>query len=98
MFSFFDKSYQKLENNKKRKEYSKRIVERSEFYNNASKLLMKKRIHDTSLFNMLESYKTNFTLNRMGYFSFQYTDRMMETVTYRPCYEDDVISVVKTYL
>ena len=95
---FFDKSYQKLENNKKRKEYRKRIIERSDFHTSASKLLMKKFLNDTNLFIMLESYRINFTLNTMRYFSFQYTERMMEKVTYRTCYEDYVINVLKTYL
>ena len=50
IFKFVDKSYQKLENNKKRKEYFKRIIERSFLYNHASKLLMNKFINDTDLF------------------------------------------------
>ena len=53
---------------------------------------MKKFIDDTDLFHMLDSYKRSFILNTMGYFSFQYTDSMMETVTYRTCYEDYVIN------
>ena len=98
IFNLFDKSYQKLENNKKRKDYFKRITERSFLYNHASKLVMKKFIHDTNLFIMLESYRRNFILNTMGYFSFRYTERMMEKVTYRTCYEDYVINVLKAIL
>ena len=98
IFAFFDKSYQQLENNKKRKEYLKRIIERSEVHGNASKLLMKKHVHDTNMFHMFDSYKRNFILNTMGYFSFQYTERMMEKVTYRTCYEDYVINDLKAIL
>ena len=98
IFNLFDKSYQKLENNKKKKEYLKRIIERTDFYDNRSKLLMKKFINDPNLFIMLESYRINFILNTMGYFSFQYEHRMMETVTYRKCYEDYVINVFKDIL
>ena len=47
---------------------------------------------------MFDSYKRNFILNRMGYFSFQYEHRMTETVTYRRCYEDYVINVFKDIL
>ena len=98
IFAFFDKSYQQLENNKKRKEYLKRIIERSEVHGNASKLLMKKHVHDTNMFHMFDSYKRNFILNTMGYFSFQYTERMMEKITYRTCYEDYVINDLKAIL
>ena len=98
IYNLFEKSYQKLGNNKKRKEYLKRILERAEFHNNASKLLMKKFVNDTDLFHMLDSHKRNFILHRMGYFSFQYTERMMEKVTYRTCYEDYVINVLKDIL
>ena len=87
-----DKSYQKLENNKKRKEYLKKY---SRSHDNASKLLMKKLINDTNMFYMLDSYKRNFILNTMGYFGFQYADRMKETITYRTCYEDYVVTVFK---
>ena len=97
IFNLFDKSYQKLENNQK-KEYFKRTIERSVLYNHATKLLMKKFINDPNLFIMLESYRINFILNTMGYFSFQYEHRMMETVTYRKCYEDYVINVFKDIL
>ena len=48
--------------------------------------------------HMFDSYKRNFILNTMGYFSFQYTERMMGKVTYRTCYEDDVINVLKAIL
>ena len=98
IFNLFDKSYQKLENNKKRKECLKKIIERSVLYDHATKLLMKKFINDTDLFYMFDSYKRNFILNTMGYFSFQYTERMMETVTYRTCYEGCVINVLKAIL
>ena len=98
IFNFFHKSYQKLENNKKKKESLKRIIERTDFYDNPSKLLMKNFINDPNLFIMLESYRINFILNTMGYFSFQYTERMKETVTYRKCYEDYVINVFKDIL
>ena len=98
IFTCFDKSYQKLENNKKKKEYSKRIIDRAEFHDNASKLLMKKLTNDTNLFYMFDSYKRNFVLNTTGYFSFQYTERMMEAVTYRTCYEDYVVNVFKKIL
>ena len=97
IFNFVDKSYQKLEN-KKKKECLKKIIERSYLYNHATKLLMKKFINDTDLFHMFDSYKRNFILNTMGYFSFQYTERMMEKVTYRTCYEDYVINVLKDIL
>ena len=91
-FNFVDKSYQKLENNKKKKERLKKIIERSYLYNHASKLLLKKFINDTDLFHMFDRNKRNFMLNAMGYFSFQHTERMMEKVTYRTCYEDYVIN------
>ena len=42
IFNFVAKSYQKLENNKKKKECLKKIIEASYLYNRASKLLMKK--------------------------------------------------------
>ena len=80
IFTCFDKSYQKLENNKKKKEYSKKLT------------------NDTNLFYMFDSYKRNFVLNTTGYFSFQYTERMMEAVTYRTCYEDYVVNVFKKIL
>ena len=98
IFNLLDKSYQKLENNKKRKECLKKIIERSCLYNHAPKLLMKKFINDTDLFRMFDSYRRNFILNRMGYFSFQYTERMMEKITYRTCYEDYVEDVLKDIL
>ena len=98
IFNFVDKSYQKLENNKKKKECLKKIIERSYLYNHATKLLMKKFVNDTDLFHMFDSYKRNFILNTMGYFSFQYTERMKETVTYRTCYEGYVIDVLKAIL
>ena len=47
---------------------------------------------------MLESSRRNFILSTMGYFSFEYTERMMEKVTYRTCYEDYVINVLKDIL
>ena len=97
IFNFVDKSYQKLEN-KKKKEYFKRVIERSVLYNHATKLLMKKFINDTGSVHMFDSYKRNFILNTMGYFSFQYTERMKETVTYRTCYEGYVIDVLKAIL
>ena len=98
IFTFYEKSYQKLKNNKKKKEYLKRIIDRAEFHDNASKLLMKKLINDTNLFYMFDSYKRNFILNTMGYFSFQYTERMMEKITYRTCYEGYVVNVLKAIL
>ena len=97
IFNFVDKSYQKLEN-KKKKECLKKIIERSYLYNHATKLLMKKFINNTDLFHMFDSYKRNFILNTMGYFSFQYTEKMMEKVTYRTCYEDYVKNVLKDIL
>ena len=98
IFNFVDKSYQKLENNKKKKECLKKIIERSYLYTRATKLLMKKLINDTDLLHMFDSYKRIFVLNTMGYFSFQCTERMMEKVTYRTCYEDYVINVLKDIL
>ena len=98
IFNFAAKSYQKLENNKKKKECLKKIIEGSYLHNRASKLLMKKFINDTDLFHMFDNYKRNFILNTMGYFSFQYTERMMEKVTYRTCYEDYVKNVLKAIL
>ena len=98
IFTFFEKSYQKLENNKKRKEYFKRITERSVLYNHATKLLMKKFLNDTNMFYMFDSCKRHFILSTMGYFSFQYTERMMEKVTYRTCYEGYVKNVLKAIL
>ena len=98
IFSFFDKSYQKLENNKKKKEHLKRIIDCAEFHDKASKLVMKKFINDTDLFHTFDSYRRNFILNTMGYFSFQYTERMKQTVTYRTCYEDYVVNVFKNIL
>ena len=59
---------------------------------------MKKFINDTDLFHMFDSYKRNFILNTMGYFSFQYTERMTEKVTHRTCYEGYVINVLKAIL
>ena len=47
---------------------------------------------------MFDSYKRNFILNTMGYFIFQYAERMMEKVTYRTCYEGYVIDVLKAIL
>ena len=98
IFNFVAKSYQKLENNKKKKECLKKVIEGSYLYNRASKLLLKKFIDDADLFHMFDSYKRNFILNTMGYFSFQYTERMMEIVTYRTCYEGYVINVLKDIL
>ena len=97
IFNFVDKSYQKLEN-KKKKECLKKMIERSYLYNHATKLLMKKFINDTDMFHMFDSYRRNFVLNTMGFFSFQYTERMMEKVTYRTCYEDYVKNVLKAIL
>ena len=76
----------------------KKIVECSYSYNHASKLLLKKFVNDTNLFYMFDSCKRNFILNTMRYFSFQYTERMMEKVTYRTCYEDYAINVLKNIL
>ena len=59
---------------------------------------MKKFIDDTDLFHMFDSYKRNFILNTMGYFSFQYAERMMEKVTHRTCYKGYVINVLKAIL
>ena len=59
---------------------------------------MKKFINGTDLFHMFDSYRRNFILNTLGYFSFQYAERMMEKVTYRTCYEDYVINVLKAIL
>ena len=59
---------------------------------------MKKFINVTDLLHMFDSYKRNFILNTMGYFSFQYTERMMEKVTYRTCYEDYTVNVFKNIL
>ena len=59
---------------------------------------MKKFMNDTDLFHMFDRYKRNFILNTMGYFSFQFTERMMEKVTHRTCYEDFVINVLKAIL
>ena len=59
---------------------------------------MKKCINDPNLFIMLESYRIDFILNTMEYFSFQYEHRMMEKVTYRTCYEDYVKNVLKAIL
>ena len=98
IFNFVDESYQKLENNKKKKECLKKIIERSYLYNHANKLLMNKFINDTDLFHMFASYKRNCIMNRMGCFSFQYTERMMEKVTHRTCYEGYVINVLKAIL
>ena len=65
-FILFDKSYQKLENKKERKEYWKRIIERSFLCDHTSKLVMKKFINDTNLFIIFESYRRNFILNTIG--------------------------------